>query len=97
MIQEDKLAQKRFVAFSEPFHKKIKELGFVLKNRNSKQLTFEKEDKVITSSFDGILLIIKKDGKEISRYKGLTIGEEMLEFFSKRDLPIINQNDKTSL
>jgi len=90
----DKLVSKRYVAWSKNFIDFIEKLGYVLLksegHNTQKKILYKTKDqpfKYIEITFDYIrLYTISEDGKEIEHYKGLTVHDELVIFFTKRNL-----------
>ena len=92
------LVHTRYVAGSIGLHNFLMELGFQEKKTIgsgiNKIMEFEisGSNKLVRSSYNELSLINIEEGKEVIAFRGYTVHDELLKFFSKRQL-----HDKTNI
>ena len=90
MESTDKIVHKRLVSFTSPLFEYIKELGYELHTKeghgSQERLTYKCGDKYIQITFHMLALYTISGNKPVYFYKGLTVHDELLKFFTKREL-----------
>lgn len=88
----DNLVHTRYVAGSTGLHNFLVELGYKEYQTFGKDLNKVTEfhlpdsNKVVKSSFQELILINIKEGQEVIEFSGYTVHDEILKFFTKRNL-----------
>ncbi len=81
---------KRLVAGTKPLRDTLSSLGFKLVKTNGRRLDeiniWKKENKFVDEGYKGMVVYILTDkGEKKIEHRGLTIHDELLMFFSKRN------------
>ena len=88
-MNEEQIIHKRLVVGTTPFIGLLKELGYELKKTFGSGLIETKvyfyQGKYVISSFSGMKLFYAMEGKIQHVHQGLSIHDELLKFFTKRD------------
>lgn len=111
-MDEEKIVHRRLVTNSQPLFEELKKLGFEEieshGNKNNLVRRFQKRDKYVTTSHNGLILYVltdipkDKDSKhslqemkdpQIIHYDGLTVHDEILKFFATRNPTEIKANE----
>ena len=83
------IVHRRLVANTKPLFDELKELGYVEIVRKGhgleKTITFQKDNKFVDVSQNQLMLYVKdKMGVPHATHVGLTVHDEMLQFFTQR-------------
>jgi len=96
-MENENIVHVRLVAGSTPLYDFIKELGYeplITEGHHLDKITFFiNKGKYLRVGYQGITLFYYIKEKYIEVYKGLTVHDEILKFFTKRD----HNHDKLSL
>jgi len=88
-MSEEQIIHKRLVVETTPFREFLNELGYELKKVLGSGLTkstiYFVNGKYVISSHSGMRLFYAIDGKIKHVHQGLTVHDELLKFFTKRD------------
>ena len=89
------IVHKRLVTFTGALFAELDKLGYVEIVRTGRgmeeTITFQKDNKFVDTSHNQIMLYVKdKLGVPLASHVGLTVHDEMLQFFTQRTPSIIN-------
>lgn len=90
-MENTQLVHTRYIAGSSGLDNFLKTLGFEIESTMgtglNKSVVYKLPDtnKSVVSTYEGLSLIEKVDGKDTIDYKGYSVHDELLKFFSKRN------------